>query len=1168
MKIRRSSTFFLFPGPTPGDGAVIARLGFPRDACSSPGASRGFALVITLSLFVLLTLLAVGLLGLASISLRTTSRGDDAARARANARLALMLAIGQLQRQAGADTRVTARADILAENNPPVLGAWKSWEGADHDSQGRPVSPGDYSSEKKERFLAWLVSTGTEDLPDTSAGAGRVALLGAGSVGDGPSRESLQIYLEPTKLSDAGGDGAFAWWISGENQKARLPKPYLPDEDNAARWSVIAKSHSAVDPSSFRMEDLLEDATPAGKAVSHLSSDFIGEEKQMRVSREFFHDLSVSSMGLLTNTATGGWRKDLSILTENWTSVANSNLPFFRATPVKDIMFTKPTAASPTAARSMIYPWSSYRGTSEMPIYRHGAVSSWENLKDYATAYKRISPSASGSNRIATAAVAIDDSGNTFGFLHKVRILPVVARIQWVLSHTAAPAASPAGSLEPRLLVTPVITMWNPYSVQISTSSTLSFHIPKPLPVALRYTVNGAVTPTHTCLTTGSTNNLPAMSTAASLQYEIPSTFTLKPGETRVFSPQNATAVPATTTLVLAQGYRSKGGHFFQVKGTGGKPMAVGGSATIKADAKFDTAYTDISQGVGIYMDMVSGGQRLLAYRMIYTPSMANEIYKPLTGLAEAGLSASMSNPVPFLSTVFGARMASRTHIPAKGFIQSSPLVNYTAMGSKDVAETTIARHYGGTYHPVNSPFDYSFIKLAPNDSNLPNASDTSGRGYIVTGFNKSDGLSRCVIAEIPTRPLQSLCELQNWDLRYENPIPPYAFNLIGNSDATPLLPSAAVVNSADASLPTNLQHDDSYCANHILFDDWFFSSIAPDPATFGTAGRNMQKTYADFVTGERPLGNRAYLPIAEDAGFASISETNATALYNDNVRGPHAWKTIASRIEVEGMFNVNSTSLTAWRALLGHARKQRVPYIRESGASWSVVLSDESDHPFSRFSMAGDVEAKEQGSSGAFPEAAEFAGYRVFDDKMIDALAEEVVAQVRERGPFLSLSEFINRQLSSGDLALAGAVQSALNELAKQGSTNPYAAIEQLSNNATAVPARAAEAEYKFPAAAEGESAYGLPGWTRQADVLRPIAPILSARDDTFTIRAHGDARDEDGKIVSRAVCEAVVRRTRNYVDPADTADLATPPSSAINKAFGRHFEIVSFRWLSGSEI
>jgi hypothetical protein len=177
-------------------------------------------------------------------------------------------------------------------------------------------------------------------------------------------------------------------------------------------------------------------------------------------------------------------------------------------------------------------------------------------------------------------------------------------------------------------------------------------------------------------------------------------------------------------------------------------------------------------------------------------------------------------------------------------------------------------------------------------------------------------------------------------------------------------------------------------------------------------------------------------------------------------------------------------------------------------------------------------------------------------------------VAQVRRRGPFLSLSEFINRQLSSGDLALAGTLQAAMNEVAKNPRTNPYGTMQALSTVASPTPERAADAEYKFPAAAAGFSAYGLPGWTRQADLLRPIAPILSARDDTFTIRAYGDSRDGSGRVISRAYCEAVVRRTRDYVDPTDLADAVNQPARPINRVMGRRYQIASFRWLPPNEI
>lgn len=468
----------------------------------------------------------------------------------------------------------------------------------------------------------------------------------------------------------------------------------------------------------------------------------------------------------------------------------------------------------------------------------------------------------------------------------------------------------------------------------------------------------------------------------------------------------------------------------------------------------------------------------------------------------------------------------------------------------------------------MNSPFDYSFAKLAASGaSEYPNT-DAANRGFIVTGFQSGDGLSRCVLAELPTKPIQSLAELQNWDLRYENPIPPFAFNIIGNSDASPILPSNAVYISGNSPKGSqDLQHDDFYCAKHILFDDWFVSSIAPKTANLGapSGSETLKKTYTDFVSNKAPLPNRSYLPITADTAVAATT-AGTDKLFNDYADKVDSWQTIASRLEVEGMFNVNSTSVTAWRALLGHARNRKTAYVTGTGNT----LSGKEDYAFSRSAVAGDVEAKSIGSSGAFSKCAEFAGYRKLDEKTLDRFAEEIVKQIRMRGPFLSLAEFVNRQLSftTDEKALAGTLQAALNAIEMDNSMNPFSILEQGSKPSSSNLPSAASAGYNFPAAANGYNAYGLPGWTRQADVLRPIAPILSARDDTFNIRAYGDARDAAGKITASATCEAVVRRTRDYVDPADAAEITTLPKSAINITFGRRYQIVSFRWLTTAEI
>jgi Tfp pilus assembly protein PilX len=84
-------------------------------------ASKGFALVITLSLVILLTVIAVGLLSLSSISLRASMQGAAMATARANARLAMMMALGELQKSAGPDQRVTAPANLANPTHPEGL---------------------------------------------------------------------------------------------------------------------------------------------------------------------------------------------------------------------------------------------------------------------------------------------------------------------------------------------------------------------------------------------------------------------------------------------------------------------------------------------------------------------------------------------------------------------------------------------------------------------------------------------------------------------------------------------------------------------------------------------------------------------------------------------------------------------------------------------------------------------------------------------------------------------------------------------------------------------------------------------------------------------------------------------------------------------------------------
>jgi len=114
--------------------------------------------------------------------------------------------------------------------------------------------------------------------------------------------------------------------------------------------------------------------------------------------------------------------------------------------------------------------------------------------------------------------------------------------------------------------------------------------------------------------------------------------------------------------------------------------------------------------------------------------------------------------------------------------------------------------------------------------------------------------------------------------------------------------------------------------------------------------------------------------------------------------------------------------------------------------------------------------------------------------------------------------------------------------------------------------PAQVAKYGWKNSEAVTGNTGAGAPGEVTQGDVLSAIGSFVSVRSDTFRIRSYGDARDATGRITARAHCEAIVQRIPDYIDPADAADAS--PLVRSNLLFGRRFMIVSFRWLSPTEI
>lgn len=237
--------------------------------------------------------------------------------ARQNALLGVMIAIGELQKHAGPDQRVTARADILGDD---VADGARFWTGV-WDSSNPSAPP------------IWLVS-GENPNPESVADSAR--LVGPESVGNRPQ----DFVFAPNRAIDGRGD--FSYWVGDEGTKASIGV-----YDNWSDLNITGYSNAA-DPR-FRSPDTwrrnyirkstgaifdIEDQLPSTSRFSHRSdanglrtrellervifrNDLILDDL-VALPEEFlssqFHHFTLNNHFTLSNTLDGGLRQDLTHL--------------------------------------------------------------------------------------------------------------------------------------------------------------------------------------------------------------------------------------------------------------------------------------------------------------------------------------------------------------------------------------------------------------------------------------------------------------------------------------------------------------------------------------------------------------------------------------------------------------------------------------------------------------------------------------------------------------------------------------------------------------------------------------------------------------------------------------------------------------------------------------
>jgi hypothetical protein len=462
----------------------------------------------------------------------------------------------------------------------------------------------------------------------------------------------------------------------------------------------------------------------------------------------------------------------------------------------------------------------------------------------------------------------------------------------------------------------------------------------------------------------------------------------------------------------------------------------------------------------------------------------------------------------------------------------------------------------------------YEFTVDALNSwKNRSLESSTNGNGFFGGGMNAEFGVNAVITHSIPREPIVSLAALQHSFangfeilrpkqgyavLNSREPLLPQISHAIGNSVAPPVLQPAQTEGSTDDGRPLA---DHSYLANNGLWDDWYFSGIAPQTVNTFSKQRAQKAVAEQFLAGTGKLPVVRYLP---DTSGTEVQKALATMFSGANPTD-NGTKLTASLIRVDGLFNVNSTSVEAWKALFG-SLKGRPVVAQSATGSESFQGGDPANIPVAGLLTPQNMIA-DDGSSGAKADA-QWIGRRTLTDAEIDQLARAVVKEVRKRGPFLSLADFINRRPGSNkELARAGAIQCALD--------SKDVAINSGYNTSDRAVANTVAGRFKFPEAEQGPSGYGMPGVVKQADVLTPIAPVLSARSDSFIIRAYGESVDKEGKILARAWCEAVVERSKDFVDTSDKPETAILSlTENANKAFGRRYKVAAFRWLHPEEV
>ncbi|MES2476232.1 MAG: hypothetical protein V4640_10650 [Verrucomicrobiota bacterium] len=1164
---------------------------------------RGFALVVTLSLMILLTVIAVGLLSLSSISLRSVSGQAANSIARANARMAMMMALGELQKAAGDDRRITADASIAnGAQNPNVVGVWKSWSPNLATNPLSSTAP-NYAAEKDTNFVAWLTSSnnpsemvGNKEWGNSGTLTDPIELFTPKS--DGFSLSGSKIEVSNGKSSSAGG---MAWTIVQDATRAKINVDGPEDNQRELNDDLQAQARPSLAISeSFKQPDANwnQRATRVvSMAQAKLDADLW---KGGTADPENAHFTS-QGFGLLTDVVNGGLKTDLSLGFEMSDSNFTANSWGTYKNPFRSVNFPQLPVSSVSSyggQRPLFRPLvrsGSVRvnlnfGMTPNPSFDYpaAAVPTFATLRSFyrtpyylydtadgATVFERGMDSVSLTRPIAANITTPGSPPPATSSQTGYR--PVLDRMIYVLS------AGLGADNKVRLIITPLVTLWNPYNVALEIEGAVAYPW-LDFPFKIKWTFSGTthgIEEKSLSLLVGPGRSVnpyffASITPNGSATVTPGQSIRFKPGEVRTFAPANLVDFPLVP-VASQTGPSSNTSRTFALKPVDNPNMF------------------SVQGGIAVSMTGGHGFDRTMrvgdSVQVEVSPSGAND-YPFSVGLEDAtrirpgGTNNSHGQVVSDVQTINFTQTASS----ATATMRYPRSISYTQLRDPKnrlpfgMIETYHRVAGGGTssrksdlVFTVNprQPFINRYLSTGTflagphyetrmqEISSISNLIQTSGGGrsaYYGATNEPIQGKTQLSFFEVPQALPLSLSAFQHADLSGTSYSTAYQ---AGNSWASAYLPREAVAQSSNAvsgvgSREANYNraqmpiYDYSYLVNETLWDSFYFSGASPKVSPGTASGRpsiwtgsnvanvtgSYQSVLTDFI--EDPV---AY-PLRNPRMRFHPGSSKVDDLKVDLVK-PEGCLKLAAHLCVDGAFNINSTSEKAWIAFLSGMRDRSFKVVDEAGRVISAPTGGKTAFPRFRDPLGTDTD--------------NWMGFRAMSDGQIAELAQQIVIEVKKRGPFLSLAEFVNRRVEGGELGLKGAIQTAI-DATDSNNFNQGAHYEDIDIS-------------RYPGGGTNniiprKTGVGIPGYLTQADVLQSIAPTMTARSDTFTIRSYGEAKDASGRILSAVWCETVVQRMPEFVDETNPPYATIAELNPINQTFGRKFSIVSFRYLNPQEL